>query len=283
MNTSDQYIIKDLVLGKRTEYKRSYSPDLLQAIPRSLNRDKLRLTDSTLPFSGYDLWNLYEISYLNSKHKPQVAVGYFTVPHSSPFIVESKSLKLYLNSINFTCFDSIDDVASTIKQDLSSLLHADIKVELFGLLEQQNIKMFDIHHPNGTCIDGIDISVSDFDYNPNLLIDSTSGTSITEELYSNLMKSNCLVTGQPDWGTIYIKYTGNKIAHENLLKYIVSYRNHNEFHEMCVERVFCDLMKFCKPQKLTVYARYTRRGGIDINPFRSNFEENAPFDRLIRQ
>ena len=143
--------------------------------------------------------------------------------------------------------------------------------------------MFDIHHPNGTCIDGIDISVSDFDYNPNLLIDSTSGTIITEELYSNLMKSNCLVTGQPDWGTIYIKYTGNKIAHENLLKYIVSYRNHNEFHEMCVERVFCDLMKFCKPQKLTVYARYTRRGGIDINPFRSNFEENAPFDRLIRQ
>ena len=147
MNTSDQYIIKDLVLGKRTEYKRSYSPDLLQAIPRSLNRDKLGLTDSTLPFSGYDLWNsgydlwnLYEISYLNSKHKPQVAVGYFTVPHSSPFIVESKSLKLYLNSINFTCFDSIDDVASTIKQDLSSLLHADIKVELFGLLEQQNIK-----------------------------------------------------------------------------------------------------------------------------------------------
>ena len=106
MNTSDQYIIKDLVLGKRTEYKRSYSPDLLQAIPRSLNRDKLGLTDSTLPFSGYDLWNLYEISYLNSKHKPQVAVGYFTVPHSSPFIVESKSLKLYLNSINFTCFDS---------------------------------------------------------------------------------------------------------------------------------------------------------------------------------
>ena len=260
MNTSDQYIIKDLVLGKRTEYKRSYSPDLLQAIPRSLNRDKLGLTDSTLPFSGYDLWNLYEISYLNSKHKPQVAVGYFTVPHSSPFIVESKSLKLYLNSINFTCFDSVDDVASTM-----------------------NIKMFDIHHPNGTCIDGIDISVSDFDYNPNLLIDSTSGTSITEELYSNLMKSNCLVTGQPDWGTIYIKYTGNKIAHENLLKYIVSYRNHNEFHEMCVERVFCDLMKFCKPQKLTVYARYTRRGGIDINPFRSNFEENVPFDRLIRQ
>ena len=163
---------------------------------------------------------------MNSKHKPQVAVGYFTVPHSSPFIVESKSLKLYLNSINFTCFDSIDDVASTIKQDLSSILHADIKVELFGLLEQQNINMFDIHHPNGTCIDGIDISVSDFDYNP---------------------------------------------------------KNHNEFHEMCVERVFCDLMKFCKPQKLTVYARYTRRGGIDINPFRSNFEENAPFDRLIRQ
>ena len=218
MNTSDQYIIKDLVLGKRTEYKRSYSPDLLQAIPRSLNRDKLGLTDSTLPFSGYDLWNLYEISYLNSKHKPQVAVGYFTVPHSSPFIVESKSLKLYLNSINFTCFDSVDDVASTIKQDLSSLLHTDLKVELFGLLEQRNIKMFDIHHPNGTCIDGIDISVSDFDYNPNLLIDSTSGTCITEELYSNLMKSNCLVTGQPDWGTIYIKYTGKQNRTRKFIK-----------------------------------------------------------------
>lgn len=273
-------IIKDLPLGKKSSYAKAYDPTLLQAIPRSLNRSQLGIGEHNLPFTGFDVWNLYEISFLNKRNKPVVALGTIIVPADSLYIVESKSLKLYLNSFNFTQFDSLDHVTNTITKDLSKILDISIVVSLYNINDE---KEFQLCLPAAKCIDELDLSIDTFDYSPSLLDDSCTDPIVEEQLISNLMKSNCLVTSQPDWGSIYISYKGHQIDHEKLLKYIVSFRNHNEFHEMCVERVFCDLMKYCKPQRLTVYARYTRRGGIDINPFRSNFEKEIPFKRLIRQ
>jgi len=284
MNDLTQTLLSNLSLGKKSQYAKVYSPQLLQAIPRSLNRDKLGLKPDNLPFNGKDWWDLYEVSYLNKKNKPEVAIGRCEIPASSINIVESKSFKLYLNSLNFTNFNCIDDVSRTIADDLSDLLQTRVKVSLYNpSISEVADSLFSVHLPQGICLDSLDISVNEFDYNPEILTDCISDAVVKEELYSNLMKSNCLVTGQPDWGSVYIKYEGNQIDREKLLKYIISYRNHNEFHEMCVERIFCDILKYCRPEKLTVYARYTRRGGIDINPFRSNFESEMPFSRLIRQ
>ena len=266
-----------LSLGKATEYREIYAPDLLQAVPRSMNRVELNLT-TELPFSGTDRWNGYELSWLNSKGKPHVAIMRCEVPVSSPNLIESKSFKLYLNSFNQSHFDCIESVVETLTADLSQCAGEKVKVMLFKPAEfpQMHISSFD-----ALSIDDLDIEVKDYQLAPSIL--HAGGEQVEESLTSDLLKSNCLITNQPDWGSVFIRYQGQQINHEGLLRYLISFRQHNEFHEQCVERIFCDIMAHCKPNKLSVYARYTRRGGLDINPFRSNFEQIYPEVRLARQ
>ncbi|MDV5171725.1 NADPH-dependent 7-cyano-7-deazaguanine reductase QueF [Photobacterium rosenbergii] len=269
-----------LTLGKTTEYKDQYDPSLLQPVPRSLNRDDLSLGD-TLPFTGYDIWTLYELSWLNKKGLPQVAIGEVRLPADSPNLIESKSFKLYLNSFNQTKFDSWQQIADTLQKDLSECAGADVDVTVQPLsdFDDQPIANF-----FGECIDDQDIEITDYEFDPSHLEGAASEETVTEILHSHLLKSNCLITSQPDWGSVRISYTGQKIDREKLLRYLISFRNHNEFHEQCVERIFTDIMKYCKPELLTVYARYTRRGGLDINPYRTNMGK-TPSDnfRLARQ
>lgn len=269
-----------LTLGQRTEYKDQYDPSLLQPVPRSLNRDDLDLGES-LPFTGYDIWTLYELSWLNSKGLPQVAIGEVRLPATSPNLIESKSFKLYLNSFNQTRFDSWQHIADTLQKDLSACAGADVDVTIQPLedFDDQAIVNF-----SGECIDNQDIEITNYDFNPAYLENAAEGEVITEELHSHLLKSNCLITSQPDWGSVRISYTGKQINREKLLRYLISFRNHNEFHEQCVERIFTDLMKYCQPELLTVYARYTRRGGLDINPYRTNMGKTPSNNfRLARQ
>lgn len=269
-----------LTLGQSTEYKDQYDPSLLQPVPRSLNRDDLALGDS-LPFTGYDIWTLYELSWLNSKGLPQVAIGEVRLPASSPNLIESKSFKLYLNSFNQTQFASWQDIADILQKDLSTCAGADVDVTVQPLEDFDNQPIVNF---TGDCIDNQDIEISDYEFNPAYLEGAAEGEVIAEELNSHLLKSNCLITSQPDWGSVKISYKGKKINREKLLRYLISFRNHNEFHEQCVERIFTDLMKYCQPELLTVYARYTRRGGLDINPYRTN-QGKTPSDnfRLARQ
>ena len=268
--------LKNLSLGKVTEYIDHYQPDLLQGVPRSINRREIDLTDS-LPFTGADIWNGYEISWLNNKGKPVVAIGYFEVPFDSPNLVESKSFKLYLNSFNQSKFDSFEQVESVMAADLSKCAGKPVKVVLVGLNTQ-----FPIETLQGDCIDELDIEINSYQLDASTL--TTESDEVVEEtLVSHLLKSNCLITNQPDWASVQIRYVGKAINKEALLNYLISFRQHNEFHEQCVERIFMDITANCNPTKLSVYARYTRRGGLDINPFRSNFEELAANTRLIRQ
>lgn len=267
-------------LGKVTEYRSSYAPDLLYSIPRQAKRDELGLSGSTLPFLGEDVWNAYELSWLNPRGKPVVALGTFRIPADSPHLIESKSLKLYLNSFNQSQFDDIEAVTVALVRDLSTAAGASVAVILQPLEHPPSLS---IQPPPGELLDTLEIDCSTYHLAPEFLI--TGQGSITEEtLHSNLLKSNCLVTGQPDWATLVIHYRGQPIDRAGLLRYIISFRNHNEFHEQCVERIFCDLMRRCAPEKLSVYARYTRRGGLDINPFRSTEYATAPNNhRGIRQ
>ena len=269
-----------LTLGKTTEYKDQYDPSLLQPVPRSPNRDDLALGDS-LPFTGYDIWTLYELSWLNGKGLPQVAIGEVRLPANSPNLIESKSFKLYLNSFNQTRFDNWQQVADQLQKDLSQCAGADVDVTIQPLSDFTNEEVVAF---SGTCIDEQDIEISDYAFNPDHLEGAADGEIVTEELNSNLLKSNCLITSQPDWGSVRISYTGKQINREKLLRYIVSFRNHNEFHEQCVERIFTDIMKYCQPELLTVYARYTRRGGLDINPYRTNMGKTPSNNsRMARQ
>jgi 7-cyano-7-deazaguanine reductase len=262
-------------LGKETTYISQYQCDLLFPIPRKIKRDEINVPD-VLPFKGVDIWNAFELSWLNTKGKPIVALGEFILPCETPNIVESKSLKLYLNSFTNTKFDSVESVRKIIQKDFSEFAGGDVSVKIIPVeqFSANQIKDF-----SGICLDDLDIECSDYLVNTAVL--QTENNIITEVVYSNLLKSNCLVTGQPDWGSVQIQYTGKKIQHEGLLKYLVSFRNHNEFHEQCVERIFMDIMQHCQPEKLTVYACYTRRGGLDINPFRST-EKDFP-EEIARQ
>lgn len=262
-------------LGKETIYISTYQKDLLFPIPRKGKRDKIQVP-SLLPFKGVDIWNAFELSWLNSKGKPLVALGEFILPCESPNIIESKSLKLYLNSFTNSKFESVEDVSHLIQKDLSEFAGAHVNVKIIPIeqFSDNQIKSF-----SGICLDNLDIECSDYLVNSAYL--KTENNLVSEKIYSNLLKSNCLVTGQPDWGSVQIEYTGKKIEHAGLLKYLVSFRNHNEFHEQCVERIFMDIMQKCQPEKLTVHACYTRRGGLDINPFRSN-EKEFP-DEVARQ
>ncbi|TKB43523.1 NADPH-dependent 7-cyano-7-deazaguanine reductase QueF [Thalassotalea mangrovi] len=274
--------LKALLLGKETEYRNQYDASLLQGVPRSLNRDSLAIDQMSLPFFGEDVWYGFELSWLNQKGLPQVAVAEFRFPSTSTNIVESKSFKLYLNSFNQTKFAGWDDVVSTLQQDLSRVCEGDASVALFDVEHCPALALAKTEDYQR--IDDQDIEISDYQFSRDILSGAVADTSIvSEKLVSHLLKSNCLITNQPDWASLYIDYRGPKIDREKLLRYLVSFRQHNEFHEQCVERIFVDLMKFCQCEQLTVYARYTRRGGLDINPFRSTVQQPAPDLRTIRQ
>ena len=281
MNHYDHHQALDgLTLGKQTSYTEHYAPQLLQAVPRSLNRDALNLRDDNLPFHGEDLWTLYELSWLNNQGVPQVAIGNMALSADSRNLIESKSFKLYLNSFNQTKFADRDSVRRTLEQDLAACAQGTVRITLHGLSEYagQPIGAFD-----GECIDDLPISVDNYHFDNTLLAEATDQQLVEETLVSHLLKSNCLITAQPDWGSVMIRYRGPRIRREALLRYLLSFRQHNEFHEQCAERIFNDLLHFCQPQELTVYARYTRRGGLDINPWRSNVPFDAPDVRLARQ
>lgn len=266
------------LLGKSTPYCSVYDPGLLFPIPRQQKRTELGVADERLPFSGQDVWTAYEVSWLNTKGKPQVAWAEFIFNASSPNLIESKSFKLYLNSFNGTRFESAQAVMACWQRDLSSASGAPIDIKLHDVSED---KMLMGSLP-GQCLDGLDIDVSHYQVTPDLL-KVKSAHPVSACWHSHLLKSNCLVTGQPDWGSVLIRYQGKEMDPEGLLKYLISFREHNEFHEQCVERIFCDIMAQCAPQKLTVFARYLRRGGLDINPYRSNFETEFCLNRLVRQ
>lgn len=247
-------------LGKNSEYKSKYEPELLFAIPRASKRQEIGI-NIKLPFTGVDIWNHFEVSWLNLKGKPQVAIAEITIPCDSPNIIESKSMKLYFNSFNNTKIKDIAELTRIIEHDLNNKTQSLTKIKIFNLNNITDNSM------QGVCLDDLDIECSIYTVRKEYL--STNTNIVTETLHSNLLKSNCLVTKQPDWGSIQIDYQGPQINHEGLLKYIVSYRNHNEFHEQCIERIFIDIFQTCKPNKLSIYGRYTRRGGLDINVFRS--------------
>ncbi|MBP2170094.1 7-cyano-7-deazaguanine reductase [Erwinia toletana] len=268
------------LLGKNTNYIQNYSPDLLESLPRAYAREEIKIQSGNLPFSGFDLWTGFELSWLNNKGKPVVAIADFFIPATSRNIIESKSFKLYLNSFNQTRFATTEQVAESLRQDLSLSAVGEVKVNIYPHLTDYPAASNSLP---GECIDQLDIEIGDYTFKPEHLIGSTFDKIVFETLSSNLLKSNCLVTNQPDWGSVVIRYEGQQIDREKLLRYIISFRMHNEFHEQCVERIFNDINYYCRPEKLSVFARYTRRGGLDINPFRSNFEERPAAPRLIRQ
>lgn len=267
---------EDILLGKKTQYLDQYNPDLLHPIHRAEAREKL-FSSSELPFSGNDYWTAYELSWLNRKGKPICAMAEFTVPANSPAIIESKSFKYYLNSFNQTQFINSDHVRQTLVQDLSAAAGAKVNVSLRGPDDP-----FAIPTLPGSCVDSHELDNPVYKPDASLLA-VRSGDTVKETLYSHLLKSNCPVTGQPDWASIWISYSGNKIVEASLLAYIVSFRSHQDFHENCVERIYMDILRQCQPTELSVYARYTRRGGLDINPFRTNCAMRAPELRVPRQ
>lgn len=257
---------EDSPLGRAVAYGDRYDPGLLFSIDRAPQRTLLGLDDA-LPFSGVDLWTAYELSWLDPRGKPEVAIGRLGVPAESPRIVESKSLKLYLNSLSQTPFESMAAVERTIAADLGRAFGAAVAIELVPARDFAQLGLAELA---GEVID--DLAVEVRDYTPRAALLAASGATVEESLVSHLFKSNCPVTGQPDWGSVQIHYRGPQIDRAGLLGYLVSFRQHAGFHEHCVERIFVDIRKRCRTEKLTVYARFTRRGGIDINPFRSDWE-----------
>ncbi|SDC43262.1 7-cyano-7-deazaguanine reductase [Cupriavidus sp. YR651] len=264
-------------LGKPSAYKTEYDPALLFPIPRQPKRTEIGLAEGrALPFFGVDIWNAYEVSWLNLKGKPQVALATFIIPADTPNIVESKSFKLYLNSFNQSKVASAEALQQLLHHDLSEATGGTVQVRLVTEADLGTQKMGELE---GLLLDRLDIETDIYEPDPSLLSADQDESPVEESLVSHLLKSNCLVTGQPDWGSVQIRYVGAPIDQEGLLKYLISFRNHNEFHEQCVERIFTDVMRMCKPVKLAVYARYTRRGGLDINPFRTNFNTPWPDNR----
>ncbi|OEZ56507.1 NADPH-dependent 7-cyano-7-deazaguanine reductase QueF [Duganella sp. HH105] len=270
-------------LGKTSAYRTDYAPELLFPIPRQGKRDEIGLgVGTTLPFFGVDIWNAYEISWLNARGKPQVAIARITVPADSPNIIESKSFKLYLNSFNQTRLDSVVALKNLLQQDLSNGFGATVHI---SLTQPEEFGMVEMGELDGLLLDRLDIDVDHYSPAPELLKAALDEEPVEEKLLSHLLKSNCLVTGQPDWASVQIHYAGPQIDQESLLRYLIGFREHNEFHEQCVERIFTDILRQCQPQQLAVYARYTRRGGLDINPWRSNFStaQRPPNLRGARQ
>ena len=273
-------------LGKASAYADQYDPALLFPIARAPKRAEIGIT-GTQPFFGADLWTAFELSWLNERGKPQVALAHITVPCETPNIVESKSFKLYLNSFNSTRFASAQDVQARIRADISEAVWrgaAHPGTVGVRLILPEQFDREPVHELDGLNLDRLDIECTQYQPAPERLSANFDEAPVSEVLVSHLLKSNCLVTGQPDWGSVRIAYSGPQIDQERLLQYIVSFRNHNEFHEQCVERIYMDLWTRCKPIKLEVYARYTRRGGLDINPWRTSHPQAMPKNiRTARQ
>lgn len=270
--------LKNAPLGQASSYSEHYDAGLLYSIPRIESRIPLGIEQNKLPFIGEDEWHAFEVSWLNARGKPKVAVARFRLPADSPNLIESKSWKLYLNSFNQTRFETREQVVETFERDLSRIAGAPVAVALFNVddpaLAAQQLP--------GECLDDLDIEIDSYTPDTNYL---TAGQEVIEEtLYSHLLKSNCPVTGQPDWGSVMIRYRGPKIEREGLLRYLVGYRQHQDFHEHCIERIFMDLMTQTRPERLLVLARYLRRGGLDISPWRGTLGERPPEPlRLARQ
>ena len=285
MNTPEQSL-----LGRASRYIDQYDALLLFPIPRAEKRAEIGVTNTALsaaPFFGADLWTAFELSWLNLRGKPQVALAHFMVPCESANIIESKSFKLYLNSYNNTLFADATAVLARLRTDITEAVWRGGVVQSsvgVRLIAPEQFDREPMHELDGLNLDRLDVECTRYQPAPDLLSAVQGEQPVTEVLVSNLLKSNCLVTGQPDWGSVQISYTGPQIDQEGLLKYLVSFRNHNEFHEQCVERIFMDIWARCKPLKLTVYARYTRRGGLDINPFRTSHPGPLPSNtRTARQ
>lgn len=273
--------ISDSPLGQQTQYISTYAPELLFPIPRQQARQSLSLDSASLPFYGVDIWTGYELSWLDERGKPVVAVAEFDIPFDSPSIVESKSFKLYLNSLNQTRFANIEQVKNTLVNDLSLAIGAAVGVKMESLPARYLLTA--VTELDGLCIDDLPVEVEHYHPAPELLT-ADAGQVVDEKLVSHLLKSNCPVTGQPDWASVQVSYSGPKIDRDALLRYIISFREHQDFHEHCVERMFVDILARCQPRALSVYARYTRRGGLDINPFRStDIHALPPEVRLVRQ
>lgn len=260
-------------LGKSTVYPSEYSSEYLFPIERSLARKGLMFGED-LPFSGYDRWTAFEVSWLTPSGKPQVRVAEFVIPANTAYIVESKSFKLYLNSFNQSVFACEADVIAVLKKDLSAYTGGEVSISLSQLDDCPALLVKDLDEAmvDLELIDGLDVSVDQ--YQPDAKLLETAPEKINHNvLKSHLLKTNCPITSQPDWATVYIEYCGKKILPESVLKYLISFREHEGYHENCVERIFCDILRQCEPESLTVYARYTRRGGLDINPYRTNFSK----------
>lgn len=267
-------------LGKSSEYVSTYTPSLLFPIPRAAKWAELGLSAETLPYKGVDFWNCFELSWLLPSGKPVVAIGEFSIPADSPHIIESKSFKLYLNSLNQTSFADRQSLEETLRRDLSDAAGKPVGVRVRSLSE---VEAEGVVALPGTCIDELDISVSSYEHPRPELLRCDPSRVIEESVHSHLLKSNCPVTSQPDWGSVVVEYRGAALDHASLLAYLVSFRQHSDFHEQCVERIFLDLQRLLQPEKLTVYARYVRRGGLDINPYRSTETAQFPNFRLVRQ
>lgn len=265
-------------LGESVNYPTEYSPGLLHPIPRAPGRDALALTG---PMQGCDVWTAFELSWLNARGKPMVACAEFFIPASSSHIIESKSFKLYLNSLNQHRLRHPDDLVALLKEDLSARVGCAIDLRLY--LPGDWHGLMPAAAPSGQCLDALDVGPQDYQLGASLL-QVTTRVPVEECLYSNLLRSRCPVTGQPDWATVIIDYRGAQLCQEALLLYLISFRQHDDFHEHCVERIFRDIWRDCQPEQLTVSARYLRRGGLDINPWRSSDQQKGgAMARLIRQ
>ena len=267
-------------LGKSSEYIATYTPSLLFPIARTAKWAELGVTAQTLPWQGVDYWNCFELSWLLPSGKPVVAIGEFAIPADSPNIIESKSFKLYLNSLNQTAFASVGELQTCLEKDLSAAAGkaVGVRVRSLGEVEAQGVLALP-----GQCIDALDVSVSNYEQPRPALLHCDQQRVVEETVHSHLLKSNCPVTGQPDWGSVVVQYKGLALDHASLLSYLVSFRQHADFHEQCVERIYLDLLRLLEPVHLTVYARYVRRGGLDINPYRSTGAISPNNQRLVRQ
>lgn len=268
-------------LGKKSLYESTYNPDKLFPIPRAGKRLEIGILSDKPPFYGFDRWNHYEVSWLNPKGKPMVGIGEIIYDCHTPCIIESKSLKLYFNSFNNTTITDTKALEDIVRKDLEARVGGPVSVNIHALGGFAQRVM--LAHFDGESIDTLDVSCSVYQVEPAFL--AAGSDTVAEVLCSDLLKSNCLVTHQPDWGSVQIAYKGPRIDREGLLKYLVSFREHNEFHEQCIERIFMDILSRCKPQSLTVTGFYTRRGGLDINPCRSTAPtvETTGTQRLVRQ
>ncbi|MDG9884517.1 NADPH-dependent 7-cyano-7-deazaguanine reductase QueF [Pseudomonas sp. GD04058] len=267
-------------LGKSSEYVSTYTPSLLFPIPRLAKWAELGVSGDNLPWQGVDFWNCFELSWLLPSGKPVVAIGEFAIPADSPNIIESKSFKLYLNSLNQTPFDSTEALQACLVKDLSAAAGKPVGVRIRSLGEVSGEGVTSLP---GQCIDDLDVSISNYEQPQPELLRCNRDKPVEQVLHSHLLKSNCPVTGQPDWGSVVVEYRGPELDAASLLGYLVSFRQHADFHEQCVERIWLDLKRLLDPEHLTVYARYVRRGGLDINPYRSMGPVEVDNRRLVRQ